>query len=81
MSSRLNELNTQIKVLKSARDILKEKYTQTEFHKQREKSPHSTASPTPEDEDIYKLLTAIQQLESHIKELQDEQFELLKEQE
>jgi hypothetical protein len=33
----------------------------------------------PEDEEIYKLLIAIQQLELYIKKLQDEQFKLIKE--
>ena len=33
------------------------------------------------DEEIYKLLTAIQQLDFYVKKLQDEQFELLKKQE
>jgi hypothetical protein len=79
--SRLNEVTGQIKTLKDAKDILKEQYTKSEFHKKKEKHPHSAVPPSPEDEDIYKLLNAIQQLERYVKELQDEQFELLKEQE
>jgi len=78
--SRLSEVTGQIKILKDARDILKEKYTNSEFHKKKEKFPHSAVPPSPEDEEIYKLLNAIQQLERYVKELQDEQFELLKEQ-
>ena len=78
---RLNEIYSQIKTLKSARDILKNKYESTDFHKKKEKNPHSAVPPSPEDEDIYKLLTAIQQLEEYLKELQDEQFALLKKQE
>lgn len=72
------EVSEQIKVLKSARDILKEKYEASEFHKKKEQFPQSAVPPAPEDKEIYKLLTAIQQLEKYIKELQDEQFKLLK---
>ena len=79
--SRLSEVTGQIKTLKDARDILKEQYTKSEFHKKKEKHPHSAVPPSPEDEEIYKLLNAIQQLERYVKELQDEQFKLLKEQE
>jgi hypothetical protein len=79
--SRLNEVTGQIKTLKDAKDILKEQYTKSEFHKKKEKHPHSAVPPSPEDEEIYKLLNAIQQLGRYVKELQDEQFELLKEQE
>ena len=52
-----------------------------ECHKKKEAHPQSTVPPLPEDEEIYKLLTAIQQLDFYIKKFQDEQFELLKEQE
>ncbi len=79
--SQLNEITEQIKMLKSARDILKERYENSEFHKKKEKHPHSAVPPSPEDEEIYKLLIAIQQLDKYVKELQDEQFELLKEHE
>lgn len=79
--SRLSEVTGQIKTLKDAKDILKEQYTKSEFHKKKEKHSHSAVPPSPEDEEIYKLLNAIQQLERYVKELQDEQFELLKEQE
>lgn len=79
--SELNEVTEQIKMLKSARDILRERYENSEFHKKKEKHPHSAVPPSPEDEDIYKLLTAIQQLDKYVKKLQDEQFALLKKQE
>jgi hypothetical protein len=72
------EISEQIKILKSARDILKEKYDTSEFHKKKEKFPQSAVPSAPEDKEIYKLLTAIQQLEKQIKELQDEQFKVLK---
>lgn len=78
--NQLTEVTEQIKTLISARDILKERYEKSEFHKKKEKHPHSASPPSPEDEEIYKLLNAIQQLDRYIKELQDEQFELLKEQ-
>lgn len=75
----LGELGGKIKALKTARDILQQEYSQTEFHKKKEDHPNSTAPATPEDKEIYKLLNAIQQLEFYIKKLQDEQFELIKE--
>jgi hypothetical protein len=76
----LSELSEKIKILKMARDILQQEYSQSEFHKKKEAHPNSTVPSTPEDEKIYKLLNAIQQLKLHIKKLQDEQFELLKKQ-
>jgi len=79
--TRLNEITEQIKVLKDARDILKEKYEETDFHKKKERHPHSPVTPSPDDEEIYKLLTAIQQLDHFVKKLQDEQFSILKKQE
>ena len=75
----LSELGSKIKTLKIAREILQEEYSQTEFHKKKVEHPHSTTPATPEDEEIYKLLIAIQQLELYIKKLQDEQFKLIKE--
>jgi len=78
---RLTEITEQIKVLKNARDILKGKYSETNFHKKKETHPHSPVPPSPEDEEIIKLLTAIQQLDQFVKKLQEEQFELLKKQE
>lgn len=78
---RFGELGEKIKTLKDARDILQNEYTQSEFHKKKEASPQNTVPPSPEDEEIYKLLTAIQQLDVYIKKLQDEQFQILKENE
>lgn len=78
--SQLNKITEQIKILKSARDILKERYSTSEFHKKKEKHPQSAVPPSPEDEEVYKLLNAIQELDKCVKKLQDEQFELLKEQ-
>jgi hypothetical protein len=75
----LGELSEKIKNLKIARDILHNEYTQTEYHKKKEEHPDSTIPPNPEDEEIYKLLTAIQQLEFYIKKFQDDQFQLIKE--
>ena len=68
--SRLNDVTGRIKILKDARDILKEKYSQSEFHKKKETHPHSAVPPSPEDEEIYKLLNAIQQLDKYVKELE-----------
>jgi hypothetical protein len=79
--TKLTEVSEKIKTLKTARDILKKEYSQSEFHKKKEAHPQSTVPPSPEDEEIYKLLTAIQQLDFYVKKLQGEQFELLKEQE
>jgi hypothetical protein len=78
--SRLSDVTEQIKILKDAQEILKEKYEQSDYHKLRETHPHSTVPPSPEDEEVLKLLTAIHQIEKYIKLLQDEQFELLKQQ-
>jgi hypothetical protein len=78
--NQLNKITEQIKILKSAQDILKERYSTSEFHKKKEKHPQSAVPPSPEDEEVYKLLNAIQELDKYIKKLQDEQFVLLKEQ-
>jgi len=72
------ELTNKIKTLKGAREILKNEYKKTDFHKVKEANPHESIPPGPKDEEIFKLLTAIQQLELYIKKLQDEQFKLLK---
>lgn len=69
-----------IKTLKQARDILQGEYEQTDFHKKKEMHPHSTVPSLPQDEEVYKLLTAIQQLDHYIKKFQDEQFQLIKQQ-
>ena len=75
------ELSEQIKILKTAREILKKKYDASEFHKKKEKFPQTPIPPTPQDGEIYKLLTAIQQLDKYIKEMQDEQFKVLRDEE
>ena len=74
----LGELSKKIKSLKTARDILQEEYSQSDFHKRKEANPDDIVPPSPEDEEIFKLLTAIQQLDFYVKKLQDEQFALLK---
>ena len=74
----LNELSDKIKNLKITRDILQKEYSKSDFHKKKEEYPNSIVPATPEDEDIYKLLITIQQLEKYIKIYQDEQFELIK---
>jgi len=76
----IGKLNDKIKALKTARDILNEEYSQSEFHKKKEANPDAIVPPSPEDEGIFKLLTAIQQIDLQVKKLQDEQFELLKKQ-
>jgi hypothetical protein len=52
-----------------------------DFHKKKEKFPQSAVPPAPEDGEILKLLTAIQQLDKYIKELQDMQLKVLKQDE
>ncbi|RLF32362.1 MAG: hypothetical protein DRN16_03505 [Thermoplasmata archaeon] len=79
--NKLAEITEKIKILKDAREILHTEYTQSDFHKKKEANPQEMVPPSPEDEEIYKLLTAIQQLDMFIKKLQDEQFELLKKEE
>lgn len=76
-----SELGEKIKSLKNAKNILHEEYTQTDFHKKKEENPDDMIPADPEDKEIYKLLTAIQQIDGFIKKYQDMQFELLKEQE
>ena len=75
---KFGEINEKIKALKNARDILQNEYQQSEFHKKKEANPQDMVPPSPDDEGIYKLLTAIQQLDVYIKKLQDEQFQILK---
>jgi hypothetical protein len=72
------EITKKIKILKGALEILKSEYKKTDFHKLKEANPHESIPPRPEDEEIFKLLTAIQQLDLYIKKLQDEQFKVLK---
>ncbi len=76
--NKFHEISEQVTTLKTARDFLQEKYDASEFHKKKEKFPQSAVPSAPEDEEIYKLLTAIQQLDKYIKLLQDEQFKVLK---
>lgn len=78
--SSLSDITHNIKTLKDAKDLLKKEYEQSDFHKKKERNPDRAVPPSPEDEEIYKLLTAIQQLDQYIKKLQQEQFELLKKQ-
>ncbi|MCK5301406.1 MAG: hypothetical protein KAJ21_05825 [Thermoplasmatales archaeon] len=75
----LIEINEKIKHLKISRDILQIEYSKSEFHRKKEEHPDSTIPSRPEDEEIYKLLTAIQQLDFCIKKFQDVQFNLIKE--
>ena len=75
----LQEITDKIKILKDAKHILNEEYKQTDFHKKKEENPDSTVPAEPEDEEIFKLLTAIRQIEHFIKKYQDEQFVLIKE--
>ena len=75
---KITELNNKIKTLKNAREILQEEYTKSDFHKKREAQPQESVPPSPKDKEILKLLTAIHQIDIHIKKLQDEQFSLLK---
>jgi hypothetical protein len=77
----LNEINEKIKHLKISREILQNEYSKSEFHKKKEEHSHSTIPPKPEDEEIYKLLTAIQQLDHYIKKYQEEQFKIIKDEE
>lgn len=77
----LNEINEKIKHLKISREILQTEYSKSEFHKKKEEHSHSTIPPKPEDEEIYKLLTAIQQLDHFIKKYQEDQFKIIKDEE
>lgn len=75
---KIAELINKIKILKNARDILYQEYTKSDFHKKREAQPQESVPPIPEDKEILKLLTAIHQIDVHIKKFQDEQFSILK---
>ena len=77
----VRDIGNKIKTLKNAREILQGEYTQSDFHKKKEANPHSTVPPSPEDEEIFKLLIAIRQLDYYVKKLQDQQFAILKKQE
>ena len=67
MPESLSDITEKIKILKFAREILNNEYIQTDFHKIREANPETTVPTTPEDEEIYKLLTAIHQIDMYIK--------------
>ena len=77
----LDDINKKIKCLKISKEILQKEYSKSEFHKKKEEYPDSSVPAKPEDEEIYKLLTAIQQLDFYIKKFQDEQFDLIKKEE
>ena len=74
----LSKLGRKIKTLKDARDILQTEYSQSDFHKKKEANPDDIVPSSPQDEEIFKLLNAIHQLDVYIKKLQDEQFEMIK---
>ena len=80
MPQSLSDITEKIKTLKIAREILNIEYQKTDFHKKREENQDSIVPSSPEDEEIYKLLTTIQQIDIFIKKFQDEQFVLLKQQ-
>jgi len=79
--SEFEEITDKIKILKKSRDILQKEYEKTDFHQKKESHPHETVPPLPEDEEIYKLLTAIQQIDNYIKKYQDDQYKILKNEE
>jgi len=81
MEQSISEISEKIKTLITAREILQKEYQQTEFHKKREENPDTFVPSSPEDEEIYKLLTTIQQIDLFIKKFQDIQLMLLKQQE
>jgi hypothetical protein len=81
MDESVIDISESIKTLKTARDILQQEYKKTDFHKKREENPDTFVPSNPEDEEIYKLLTAIHQIDVFIKKFQDKQLEMLKQQE
>ena len=76
-----DEVTEKIKTLKNAREILQNEYEETDFHKKKEESQDDTVPSAPEDEEIFKLLTAISQIDIYIKKLQTVQFQILKDKE
>lgn len=76
--SEFEEISSRIKTLKQARDILKELYSDSSLHQKKEQNPQEASPISAEDEEIYRLLTAVQQLEKFIKHYQDLQFALIK---
>ena len=80
--NKFHEISEQIKCLKIPPVIFyKKNTTRLSFIKRKSNFRNPLSPPSPEDEDIYKLLTAIQQLDKFIKELQDMQFKVLKQEE
>lgn len=75
---KFSELTEKIKKLKDARQILNEEYQKSDFHKKKEANPQDMVPSSPEDEETIKLLSAIHQIDSYIKKLQDEQLKVLK---
>jgi hypothetical protein len=73
----ITKLSEKIKTLKNAKIILQDEYENSEFHKKKEANPQDIVPSSPEDKEIYKLLNAIHQIESHIKKLQDKQYKIL----
>ena len=71
-------ITQRIKTLKEARDILKEHYSQSPLHEKKEQNPTEAVPSSPDDEEFYRLLTAIQQVEKYIKYYQDKQFSIIK---
>jgi hypothetical protein len=76
----LADVGDKIKILKKARNILQQEYENSDFHKKKEANPNTTIPPNPEDEEIYKLLNAINEINTYIKKFQDIQFDLLQKQ-
>lgn len=80
MPETIQNVNEKIHILKQAKDILRQEYQKTDFHKKREANPDSTVPSSPDDEEAINLLTAIRKIEEYIKKFQDDQFILLKQQ-
>jgi hypothetical protein len=74
----LTEITKKIKVLREARKILQKEYDKSDFHKKKVDNPQDIVPSSPKDKEIFKLLTAISQLDFYIKKLQKEQFKILK---
>jgi len=81
MEESLFEISEKIKTLKATLEILQHEYQKTDFHKKREENLDTFVPSSPEDEEIYKLLNAIHQIDLFIKKFQDEQLVILKQQE
>ena len=55
----LSNINEKIKILKDAKEILHSEYIKSDLHKKKEANPQEIIPSSPEDEEVYKLLTAI----------------------